>query len=213
MSHQKLINVAAVLFILALSVAILIYAKSFLVPITIAALLSMLLLPVSKWLERKGLNKGLSIILSMFLLIIFFAAVAALIAWQISDIFENAHALEQQITKKTTEMQELITEKLGVSKKKQEDIINKEQDTSSSKLGTFVLGFFKGAGGILANSILVLVYIFLFTYFRAHFKRFIIQMVPQQQQANAHIVIQDARKVAQQYLTGLSLMIVILWIM
>ena len=63
------------------------------------------------------------------------------------------------------------------------------------------------------NAMLVLVYIFLFLYFREHLKRFVIRLVPDQEEAKAVKVVNNIQQVAQQYLSGMSQMIVGLWIM
>jgi predicted PurR-regulated permease PerM len=67
--------------------------------------------------------------------------------------------------------------------------------------------------GIIVDLILTLVYIFLFLYFRGHIRNFIYKIVPANERGNTRTILADAAKVAQQYLTGLASMIVILWIM
>jgi predicted PurR-regulated permease PerM len=57
------------------------------------------------------------------------------------------------------------------------------------------------------------VYLFLFLYFRKHLKNFILKLVPQAEKSNTNKIIHASTSVAQKYLSGLSLMIVILWIM
>lgn len=66
---------------------------------------------------------------------------------------------------------------------------------------------------ILANGLLVLIYIFLFMFFRGHLKKFILKTVPQENIPNTEIIIGNATKVAQKYLSGLGLMIACLWVM
>ena len=56
MKQQGVIKAAGIFAILISAVVILVYAKSFLIPLTFGAILSMLLLPVTKWLESKGVN-------------------------------------------------------------------------------------------------------------------------------------------------------------
>lgn len=213
MPYQKTIKAAAVLVILIALVVILVYAKPFLVPVTFAALLAMLLLPVAKWLQRKGVGKAIAVLLSMLLLILFFALVAFFISWQISDIASDASKLEQQLTSKYQQLQHLVSEKLGISLEKQNEMIRKQQDASSGKMSGLVTGFLSGLGGFLTNTLLVLVYIFLFMYFRHRIKGFIVRLVPKEQAANAVEIVEDAQTVAQKYLSGLSLMIVFLWVM
>ena len=66
---------------------------------------------------------------------------------------------------------------------------------------------------LLVDTVLVLVYIFLLLYLRTHIKQFILKLVPSDQKVKTTKVIHDSSQVAQQYLSGLGMMIVILWIM
>ena len=49
-----------VLILIFLSFSILIYAKIFLLPLTLAGLLAMFFIPFANWLEGKGINRALS---------------------------------------------------------------------------------------------------------------------------------------------------------
>lgn len=213
MTSQKLFKAVAVLMILVLAVVILVYAKAFLVPLTIAALLSMLLLPISKWLMRRGLPQALSILASMLLLVIFFAGIGGLLWWQVADFSKNAQGIEQKISSKYQQSQDFIADKLGISKKKQEEMLKKRESSSSEQLSTVLMKMLGGMGSLLGDIVLVLVYIFLFMYFRMYFKRFVIRLVPTPEEDNALQIINKAQKVSQKYLSGLSLMIAFLWIM
>jgi predicted PurR-regulated permease PerM len=50
-------------------------------------------------------------------------------------------------------------------------------------------------------------------FYRSHIKKFILQLIPAKEKPNAEEIITGIQKVSQQYLTGLGLMIVGLWIM
>ena len=213
MIHQKLIRTAAVLAILVGIVVILVYAKPFLIPLTFGALLAMLLLPLTKWLQAKGVNKALAIVLSILALVAFFALVIYFISWQISDIASNATKIEQQLNTKYHQAQQFIARQLGISPEKQQQMIQKQQQSSSGQMGTMITGFLAGLGSFLTNTLLVLVYIFLFIYFRYRLKGFIVRLVPPAQRENALDVVSNAQKVAQKYLGGLAMMIVLLWVM
>jgi predicted PurR-regulated permease PerM len=89
----------------------------------------------------------------------------------------------------------------------------KEQQKSSGGKSGLVSGFISGLGGMMTNGLLVLVYIFLFLYFREHLQRFVIRLVPHQEKDEAVKVVDNIQQVAQNYLSGLSQMIVGLWIM
>lgn len=214
MSVQQLLRIAIILLILVLIIVILYYGKNFLVPVTFAGLLAMLLLPIAKWLKAKGINKSVSILLSMLVLISFFAVVFAFAAWQVADLAENASNIEQKVTSGFQKAKEYVSEQLGIPEEKQQQML-KQQQTSGTpgKLAKAVAGFVGGFGVFLGKTLLVLVYIFLFMYFRGHIRRFIIQQVAPAQKENASATIDEAQKVIQKYLVGMALMIAALWVM
>ena len=68
-------------------------------------------------------------------------------------------------------------------------------------------------GGFLAGLLLTLVYVFLFLFFRQHLNKFILMLVPSSNKQDTQAIINGTKKVTQQYITGLSWMILCLWIM
>ena len=86
MHHFSLSKSIQVLLFLFLGIAGLYYAKPFLVPVVFAGLFSMLLLPVSVWLQNKGLAKGLAVLLSVLLFVAIVTGIVWLVVWQIFDI-------------------------------------------------------------------------------------------------------------------------------
>ncbi len=212
MQERKLFKTVAILLIIVLSVVILKFGKPFLVPLAFAAILSMLLLPICNWLQKKGVNKAVATVLSIFVLLGIFAGILTFLSWQVSDLAEDTSKLEKQVTEKYQQAQQLISEKLGVQPEKQEELLKEQQKSSGGKSGA-VTGLISGLGGMLTNGLLVLVYIFLLLFFREHLERFIIRIVPDKEEGRATKVINNIQKVAQKYLSGLSQMIIGLWIM
>jgi predicted PurR-regulated permease PerM len=203
-----------ILLLVFLAAMILFHGRPFFVPLTIAALLSMLLLPVSEKLQRWGVNKAIAISLSVLLIVLFFSGIIALLAWQVTDMAQNASQIEQSISQKAQELKQYISSSLGISPQKQQEMLKKQQQSSSGgQLASLFTTAFTSIGTLLANFLLVLVYMFLFMYFRSHLKKFVLRLAPKEEQAKTTRVIESSRKVAQKYITGLMLMVVGLWIM
>lgn len=213
MKNPKLLKAAAILLIIFLTGLILKFGKPFLAPLAFASLLAMLLLPIALWLEKKGVNKAIATLLSVLVLVAFLAGVVTFIGWQASDLARNATKIEQRAKEKYQQAQQFISEKLGVSKEKQQEMIKKQQQASQGKAASLATSIASGIGSFFATFLIILVYIFLLIYFRGHLKRFIIRIVPDNQEEKADEIIEKSAKVTQKYLTGLSLMIVGLWIM
>jgi predicted PurR-regulated permease PerM len=205
---NKGIKILLFIFLLAL---LLHYGKPFFVPLTFAALLSMLLLPVSLKLEKWGVNKSIAIIISILLIVLFFGGVIYMISWQISDLSKDASRIEQNINHQIQQVKDFVSHSFGISPQKQTKII--QQQKSDGKLASMLSSVLAATGTLLTSFILVLVYIFLFMYFRAHLKRFVLMIVPKNQQANTKQVIDNATTVSRKYITGLMLMIASLWVM
>ncbi len=202
-----------ILLFIVLSYLILVHAKPFLVPIAFAGLFSMLLLPLSRKLESWGMNKGISIVLSILMLV----AAATIIIWvlslQLSDIKKNADDIEKNISAKILEVRNFANRKLGISQQQQNEIIQQQKETSGNRITNIITGSIGSISTAVTSLLLVLVYVFLFMYFRRHLQEFVLQLVPPSKQSNAQDIIQSSRQVAQKYLSGLALMIISLWIM
>jgi predicted PurR-regulated permease PerM len=213
MQNQKLYKAVAVFTLLVLIVIILVYAKPFLVPLTFAALLSMLLLPITKWLQGKGIHKAIATLLSVLVLVAFFSLVIFFMSWQLNDIAGDASKLEQQVAQKYQQVKQYISEQFGISPEEQEKMVKEQQESSAGKTGSMITGFLAGLGSFLGNTLLVVVYIFLFIYFRSRIKEFIVRLVNIEDKSTALSIVNNAQKVSMKYLSGLFLMIVCLWIM
>ena len=200
-----------VLLFFVLIFVILSYGKPFLVPVIFAALFAMLLLPIAKKLEP-GTGKAGSVLLSILIVVAVVAGIFALLSWQVADIASDASKIEQEIKKKLATLSTQITEKLGISQEQQQKIVQKQQSSAGS-ISSYIGGALNSLAGIFTNALLVLVYIFLFMYFRTRLRNFILKLMPEGQKQEADKVMTESRKVAEQYLGGLALMIVCLWIL
>lgn len=213
MQKPNLFKALAIVALILLIVVALIFGKPFLVPLTFAALLSMLLLPVTRWLERKGLNKALSTLSAIILLLVFVALVLFFVGWQMSDIASNTTKLQETVSEKYEQVKDFVSHQLGVSHQKQEQLIKEQQRSSSGTVTNMATGLMSGITGFLTDSLLVFVYIFLFIYLRGRLKGFIIRLVALEDRENAMIILNDTQQVTVKYLSGLFLMIVCLWVM
>jgi len=196
-----------------LVVAGLYFARPFLVPVCFGGLLAMLFLPASRWLQSKGLPRGVAILLCILFFVSICAGIIWLISWQVTDLTSEASHIEQKIKDMIKEIKGYINKNFGISSSQQDQLLNSQQQAGSSITQGILSVITSGVMSFLIDFILVLVYIFLFMYYRTHIKKFVLQLVPEKQKNNARQIIADIQKVSQQYLTGLGMMIVGLWIM
>ncbi|MDO9001446.1 MAG: AI-2E family transporter [Bacteroidota bacterium] len=197
------------LLILFLVIAGLYYAKAFLIPLSIGAVIATLFLPFCKWMESKKVYRGAAVFICVFLLLIAFAALASLIGWQIASIATDFELIRLRAISGILETQEYIFNNFGITIEKQSQFMQTSQPSVKGII-PFMAGSF---ASIFTSAILTIVYIFGLLYYRGHIKEFLLKLTPLPQRIKMQIVIYDVAQVSQQYLIGLSKMILCLWIM
>lgn len=181
-------------------------------PVCFAALLALLFLPLSRWLETKGISKGPSILICLLVLIAVVGGLLWLLSWQLTDLGSSLTDMDQKLRQAAGEFKKQITEKLGVSTKQVDNMVQKQQ-SSGKGAASVIANVGSSIFGFLVDTVLVFVYIFLFLYYRSHLKKFVFKLVNPQNQKKAADAMHKIQKVAQQYLAGMGMMIVALWIL
>lgn len=207
----KLQRTIYILLFFILSFAGLYFSGPFLIPVTLAAVFSMLFIRFCNWLESKGMSRGIASLLCIVGFVSAIALVIFLLGWQLNGLVENIDAMKQRVVSLFSNFQHWVYEKAGIDVKQQKEMIKEQAGGSDS--GNMLASFAGGIMDILVNTVLVLVYMFLFLLYRSHIKKFILKLVPGDEKSKADGVVHQAGKVAQRYLSGLATMIVVLWVM
>jgi predicted PurR-regulated permease PerM len=202
-----------ILLLFVLVFGILYIASAVLIPLTFGVVLSMLLLPICHWLQSKGMSNGFASILSVVALLIVIGGLVTLLQYQLSDLINDLGKIEERVNNIISGLKDYIKQHFGISHSEQQKIIKEQQGTGMGKAAGMVTTLIGSLAGILIDMILVLVYTFLFIFYRAHFKKFILQLFKPDNRKETEVVLDNAGKVTQSYLGGLGLMIVMLWIM
>lgn len=185
------------------------YAKDILMPLSIAGVLATLFFPFCKWMEGKKVPKGLAVLFCLLILLIIIGGISLLLGWQISALANDFPLIKQKSIATIDRIQEYIFNHLDISAEEQFQII-KEEQPSFTNIAQALVGSFTY---IFTNLLLTLVYLFCLLYYRTHIKQFILKLTPFSDRIEMEQIIYNATMISQQYLVGLSKMIVCLWIM
>ncbi len=210
LTNPVLLNIILVLVLLHLVFGGLYLARSFLVPLTVAAFLAMLLVPVSNGLQKIGSPRVLASFICSFIVLVFFASMGIVMGYQISRVAQDSEKIEQKVSQKVQEARNYIQQQYGLSRQEQKQVTGGDASLVSS--------VFKKAQGLLSNTfamlsdlLLIVVYVFLFVHYRNHISTFVQKLVkPPYRQGAANTLVQ-ASKVARKYLYGRLIIILILW--
>lgn len=209
---KQLLNLVLIFFLFVLIVTMLYVGKSFLVPLTLAGILAMLLHKICIGMEKRGIPRSIASFLSVFTLFLGFAIIIVLIGWQLSGFMDNMNTFKQEASQATENLANWLQKHFNIN-------IQPEQDQSSSSVpisaetGKTILMLASKTTSIFIDAILVFVYIFLFLLFRSRIKNFILMIVQNEHREKARLILHKSTFVAQHYLEGLTKMIVTLWIL
>ena len=208
MPNSTLYRTLAILGIIIASVMILYYARGFFKPLAIAALLSMLLLPLVHKLISWGLPDMLAYVLGSILVLLLAAGLVYLVGLQVSRVVSDSDRLEQRFKKMTEQGRAYVSNTFGYS------ISDKQWQQRVDGLKKDVQGRVMGAIGtttsILTDFLLVLVYIVVMLMARGRIKRFVLTQVPDGHRQRAKDTIHSIVQVTGSYLRGRLILIAIL---
>jgi predicted PurR-regulated permease PerM len=201
-SHSMDNQISKILRLVLLLIAVpagLYLSKTFLAPLAIAAVLSMMLIPVMDWLMKKGVARGWAVAGSTFMLILFFLFLGGLITIQVKMIAKDWPEIEKTSVKLLEQAQTFIEEKAGIEPDQQLEQA-KGMLASLGEGGPAALGT---VGGAMASTILVIVYVVLILSQRERIKEFILLNVATDEQSRVRKVLKEIRKTSGGYFWGM----------
>ncbi len=111
---KKLSTLEILQYVVLVSI-ILYFGKTIFIPLSFSLLISFILYPVCKWLEKKGLSKTISIAISLFGLSILLFLVFYLLFTQIALFSSEWQSLSVKITETTKQLGVYIEQQLGIN--------------------------------------------------------------------------------------------------
>ncbi len=191
-------------------VFVLSYARSLLIPISLAILLSFLLMPVSRWLETKKFPRILAIILSIILMILVLGGLIFFLSNQILSFSEDLPLLKEKFTEKFGMMQGFVTDSFKISEQRQIEWLREQIMNAMQSSGQMFGSIFSATGNFLAAATIIPIYIFFFTYYRHKFIDFMKHVTKPENHGWVMDMMHRTSQVSQKYLVGLLIDIAIL---
>lgn len=109
------------------------FGKTLFIPLSFSLLISFILYPVCKWMEKKGINKGIAISISLFFVTILAGAIIYLLVAQLMEFLNEWQLLKTKLTDAVTQISIFITERFGISDEKQSEFLKTTIDNSGSE--------------------------------------------------------------------------------
>jgi predicted PurR-regulated permease PerM len=130
MKQSSLIRFNLIIFSFFLVFAGMYFAREFLIPLALAMLFAMLLTPFCRWMESKGLAKGLAATLCSLTLLIIFGALITFIGYQVSGFSNEMPQLKSKAEKHYRRIKDFTEENLGITIVAGSDSSKQQSDNS-----------------------------------------------------------------------------------
>ena len=213
-------------------------AKEILAPVFLALILSMMLVPVSCFLENKGLKRGWAAFLSDLLFVLFVLTVFIAVGMEVEKLSSHWPGIQERFSSGVHTLESNIERHTGLSVKEsfaqfsflweeqggahegsellqqQENKAVPEESEEGQRiplrdwLGSVLSSVFNS----VAKFLLVGVYIFFMLLYRGKFRKAVLKFIPEEQQARGKDILSEIILDARQFLFGNFLLVGILTI-
>lgn len=204
---SSLIRPLIIMLLFIAGTVILYYAKGFLVPIAYGIIFALVVNPIDNKLRDWGLNKWLSAMLSVAVILLFTVILLSALGWQITQLTEQSDQIKKELVNKQEQAQNFIKERFGLSINQQEEYAGQSIDNVESQVKNFV----GTTAGALLDFMLALVYAIFFLGVKERIKNFLFRVYDRRRKARESI--EETTTVVQKYLTGKLLVMGILAVM
>lgn len=131
-------SVLEILQFIVLAFLILYFGKTLFIPLSFSLLIGFILYPICKWMETKGINKGIAIVISILGVTLLAGAIIYLLFVQFSEFLEEWQSLRIKLSETINQLSVFISERFDISLKKQTEFINNTLNNSGSQAFSIV---------------------------------------------------------------------------
>lgn len=202
-TFDRLDYIYKLLVVTALTITAIILCSDIVVPIAFALMISVVMLPLVKRIERKT-GTTWSVIIVLLGGTIVFGFLGWLLVHQIVSLVNDLPNLETKMDQFVDQVSRLANEKLGVSSPEQKTMIQGSLKAVTAYLGAVLLT----TTSTISTLIQIPIYIFLFLIYRHKFKLFFLSFVPNDREEISWQ--KDVENVVQGYISGLLLVTLII---
>jgi predicted PurR-regulated permease PerM len=210
MRKDPLFRFVLILFAGFLFFGVLYFARNILVPMSFAALLAMLMLPICKKLESWKFPRGLAILSCFLIVILIISGLVYVFISQVISFADNLPGYKEAINSKIENIEKFLEATIKVSPADQISFLKAKVSDYMENAGIYIKVLFLATTGTIATIGVVLIYTFFFLYFRDRFKNFVLKITDPVHEVKTRMIITKSSKVTARYLSGVFLVIMIL---
>jgi len=191
--------------------AVLILAKSVLIPLSLALFISFILLPFVKRLEGLGMNSIPATFLSMLLVFILAAGGITLFSAQIIGLSEQLNDFTGKIMGTLSEFAVFVNNNINfIDNLNKGELVEKGKEWVANSSGSLIQNAFSGTTGFLTGLVTTTIFTFLILIYREGLTKAFVAFGDDENRGEIFNMLKRVQSVGKKYLSGMILLILIL---
>ena len=192
---------------------VLYFGKTLFIPLSFSLLISFILYPICKWLEKKGINTMGSIILAISTIFIFLGAIIYLLFSQIAGFLEEWQMFKAKFSESFSQLYTFLEERYGLNK----DDFSKLPENLISGSGSQIFGFLMKTAYSISMSAFFLIIIPVFStlilYYREMLTNVLYKIFPADKKESIHEILIETINSYYNFVKGMLLVYLIVGIL
>ncbi|MCX2739166.1 AI-2E family transporter [Pontibacter anaerobius] len=206
----KYFKYTVILLGLALLIFILQQFKAILMPLAFGLLFALLLLPLSRDLEKKlRFPRPLAIFTSILLVIVILSLIVWFLSMQLVSLTSELDSIGKNMQKLLFKVQDFFLTNFGIAPPNKSQLIQNAIGGLQEFTTTFLGSTISITTGAITILTLVPIFVFLLLYYRDHLEQFLFKFVTKDRRGGVIHTITDIQHVVQSYISGLMIVIVV----
>jgi predicted PurR-regulated permease PerM len=190
-----------------LIVAILVVGRDIIMPVIMAFFISIMLLPIYRFLRRHKVPESLSIILPILGVLIFIGLIIWFFSAQIGILVDDFPQIKQNVAKHLQTLKEWVSSFTKMSISKQETFLREKSDDLMSMGGKAASGAAVTLSGVFVFVGLLPIYIYLILFYKDILLRFTFMWFKTDDHAKVKEVVYETESIIKSYLVGLLIQV------
>ncbi|MBN2635487.1 MAG: AI-2E family transporter [Prolixibacteraceae bacterium] len=191
--------------------AILVLAKTILIPLSVALLISFILFPLAKKFEAWKINRIFAAFLSIFAVILMIVGIVYFFSTQIMHMSKEFIHFKDQIISAFADITVFINSNVSfVDNLERDELLNRMKEWVNSSMGFLLSKTVSNTATFIAGLFATIVFTFLFLIYRNGFTEAFLAFSPKDKRDRVFRMFTSIQRVGQQYLLGMSFLTIVI---
>lgn len=208
-SSNRKFSIVEILQFTVLVCVLLYFGKTLLIPLSFAMLISFILYPVCKWMEKKGIGHSIAIFISIFGVMLFLGALIYLLFTQIVEFSNEWEIFSAKLLETVNQLSIFLAERFEVSTENQMSFIKNVIDNSGTQAISLVKITLYSLSESLFYLLIIPVYSVLILYYRQLLVNVLYEIFPPEKKEIIHEILVETIHAYYNFIKGMLLVYLI----